>query len=338
MSPKINVTRWLESLCDPKTVAALPIMTNPGIELTRMTVKDAVTDGGNHFKAINALNGKYPQSAACTVIMDLTVEAEAFGAELVFQDDEVPSVTGRLVSDRAEVERLQIPPITTARVPEYLKANRMAVENIGKPVLSGCIGPYSLAGRLFDMTEIMMGIYTDPDTVRLLLEKCTAFILEYCRALKDCGTAGVIMAEPAAGLLPDEDCREFSSVYVRRIVEAVQDDSFAVILHNCGNGGHCTGAMVCTGCRGYHFGNRIDMADALRDCPADVPVMGNLDPVGIFRNSTPEQVYTETYALLEKCGTHPNFVISTGCDVPPGIPFANIDAFYRAVADFNIQQ
>ena len=51
------------------------------------------------------------------------------------------------------------------------------------------------------MTEIMMGIYTEPDTVRLLLEKCTAFIMEYCKALKACGTDGVIIAEPAAGLL-----------------------------------------------------------------------------------------------------------------------------------------
>ena len=67
-------------------------------------------------------------------------------------------------------------------------------------------------------------------------------LLSYCQAIKATGVAGVVMAEPAAGLLSDEDCFQYSSLYVKQIIEAVQDDSFAVILHNCGNTGHCTPA------------------------------------------------------------------------------------------------
>lgn len=29
-------------------------------------------------------------------------------------------------------------------------------------------------------------------------------------------------------------------------------------------------------------------------------------------------------------------VISSGCNTPPNVPFANIDAFYKAVNDFNL--
>lgn len=118
------------------------------------------------------------------------------------------------------------------RLCRFLRSNRdaclsicwptAAAEGIDKPVLAGCIGPYSLAGRLYDMTEIMMAIYTEPDTVLLLLEKCTEFILRYCLAIKETGVAGVIMAEPAAGLLSNEDCQRYSSVYVKRIIDAVQ--------------------------------------------------------------------------------------------------------------------
>ena len=45
----------------------------------------------------------------------------------------------------------------------------------------------------------------------------------------------LIIAEPAAGLLSPEQCAEFSSPYVKKVVDAVQDDNFMVILHNCGN-------------------------------------------------------------------------------------------------------
>lgn len=261
-----NMKQWVGELIASPDRAALPIMTHSGIELIGHSVRDAVTDGEVHARAVLALAERYP-SLASTVIMDLTVEAEAFGAEIHFPEDDVPSVVGRLVCDRAGIEALAIPSLDAGRVPEYLKANELVARASNRPVLSGCIGPYSLAGRLYDMSEIMMGIYIEPDTIRLLLDKCTEFITEYCKALKRAGSNGVLIAEPAAGLLSDDACREFSSVYVRRIVEQVQDDNFAVILHNCGNTGQCTAAMVATGSMGYHFGNGMDMAAALRDCP-----------------------------------------------------------------------
>ena len=156
----MNVDEWIEYIMVSDKKVALPIMTHPGIELLNKRVLDAVTDGEVHFKAVEALNMNYPQSAACTVIMDLTVEAEAFGAQIQFSENEVPNVIGRLVSNYEEVVGLKIPTLDIARIPQYLEANRLAAKGLDKPVFGGCIGPYSLAGRLFDMTEIMMAIYT----------------------------------------------------------------------------------------------------------------------------------------------------------------------------------
>ena len=189
----INMNKWANEIIQEKSRIAIPIMTHPGIEMINKSILQAVTDGETHSKAIIALNEKYP-SAAATVIMDLTVEAEAFGSEIRFTENEVPSVIGRLVYDIDSVTQLRIPSLNNGRIPEYLKANRLTAEKIqDKPILAGCIGPYSLAGRLFDMTEIMMSIYIEPDVIRLLLDKCTQFIIQYCMALKDTGVNGVIM-------------------------------------------------------------------------------------------------------------------------------------------------
>ena len=331
----MNTVQWIGKLNAQRERTAIPIMTHPGIELIGKRIVDAVTDGETHFRAVEALARRFPQAAASTTIMDLTVEAEAFGASLHMSPDDIPSVEGRLVSDYAGIEALRVPSLDEKRIPQYLKADRLAVKQLGIPVFAGCIGPFSLAGRLYDMTEIMMAIYIEPDVVQLLLEKCTEFLLRYCQAIKQTGVAGVIMAEPAAGLLSDDDCQTFSSVHIRRIVEAVQDESFAVILHNCGNTGHCTRAMLAVGAHGYHFGNKADMVEALQSCPADVLVMGNIDPVGVFKQETPEQVYAETSSLLERTAAFPNFILSTGCDVPPRIPIENIEAFYQALFQFN---
>ena len=332
------MNKFAKQLLDSEKRIAIPIMTHPGIEAIGKRVIDAVTDGDVHYQAIRNVTETY-DTAACTVIMDLTVEAEAFGCTISMPEHEVPSVTGRLVYDAETVDKLQIPSLSAGRVPEYLKANRLAIENIqDKPVLSGCIGPFSLAGRLYDMSEIMVGIYIEPEVIQTLLEKCTTFILHYCQELKRLGATGVIMAEPAAGLLSDEDCMNYSTVYVKRIVEAVQDDDFIVILHNCGNKGQCTPAMIASGAAALHFGNAVDMVATLEQCPSDLVIMGNIDPVGVLKQASAKEVYRQTMDLLEKTAGYRNFVLSSGCDMPPLVPDANIRAFYQAVADFNAKK
>lgn len=331
MRAKINMTDWIQQILQADTRPALPIMTHPGIELIHRTVRDAVTNGRIHYEAIQALSKRFPEAAASTVIMDLTVEAEAFGAEVRFADDEVPTVIGRLLEDMDAIEALEIPDMTKKRLPQYLLANKLVAENntSGKPVFSGCIGPFSLAGRLFEMTELMMACYVEPEVAEALLQKCTIFLISYCRALKETGVNGIILAEPAAGLLSNDGCKEFSSIYVKQIVDAVQDDHFMVVLHNCGNTGHCTEAMLHTDAAGYHFGNKINMQAALQNCPPNKLVMGNLDPVSVMKNGTATEVAAEVARLLSECGSYPNFVLSTGCDVPPNVPTKNIQSFYE---------
>lgn len=331
----MDVTQWIKDIISNPERKSMPIMTHPGIDLIGKKVIDAVTDGDIHYQVIKALNERFPNAVACTMIMDLTVEAEAFGAELRMVENEVPTVSTRFLSSFDDVNRLEVPSLDKGRVPQYLKADVLAAANIDKPVFAGCIGPYSLAGRLYDMTEIMMAIYTEPETATLLIEKCTQFLLDYCKAIKETGVAGVVLAEPAAGLLSNEDCYNYSSIFIKQIVDAVQDDSFAVVLHNCGNTGHCTSAMISTGAKGLHFGNRADMVEALGACPANLLVMGNVDPVEVFKMASSEDVFKVTDSLLCNTREFPNFVISSGCDIPPETPLTNIEAFYQAVDEFN---
>ena len=324
------MNKTISKILTTDRIPVMPIMTHPGIELIGKKVIDAVKDGQTHYEAVMALRKRFPQSVASTTIMDLSMEAEAFGANIVFDDNEVPTVSGRMLESAAAVEALQIPSLDAKRVPEYLKANRLAAEELDVPLFGGCIGPFSLAGRLYDMTELMMAMYIEPETANMLLDKCTQFILEYCKQIKASGSAGVVMAEPAAGLLSNDDCQAYSSRFVKTIVDAVQDDNFVVMLHNCGNTGQCTKAMIETGAAALHFGNAIDMAQVLEEVPADIAVSGNINPVEIMKFGTPQQVEDVAKQLIKLADKHNNFILSTGCDVPPETPFENIESLFNA--------
>jgi len=268
--------------------------------------------------------------------MDLSVEAEAFGSPIRFSGMETPTVTGKIVSDEGSIKQLGIPAAGTGRTGEFIKAARLASENITEcPIFGGMIGPYSLAARLYDITELMVDIMLEPDKIHMLLEKCGKFLIEYAKAFKSAGVNGIIMAEPAAGLLSPDDCLKFSSEYIKKIVDAVQDDYFMIILHNCGNTTKLVPSMLAAGAVGFHFGNSVDMSVIMPQIPWGRLAFGNVDPAGVLKNGSVGDVREKTLKVLENTAIYKNFVLSSGCDVPPGTPVANIDAFFDALKEFN---
>lgn len=313
---------------------AIPIMTSLGIELIGAHLGDVFKSGKLQYNCIKALSKRFPSDVMVT-FMDLSVEAEAFGCEMEFSDHEIPTVSRPAVSILDEIEKLAVPTVGEKRTSQTLECARRCAQEIGKPVFGSMIGPYSLAGRLADMTEMMLFAASEPETAHLLLSKATRFLSDYLQALKETGIAGVVIAEPAAGLLSPEMCQEFSSNYLTKMIARVKDDSFMVVLHNCGHTEKQVEAMLSASPDALHVGNAVNILEILRQVPSDIPVMGNLDPVGILKSMDSATVYEATAFLLNRTADFPNYVLSTGCDVPSGVPMENIDAFFKALNDYN---
>ena len=326
----MDMTQWLQRLCESKK--PLPLLSFPGIRfLGDVNVRQMVTNSGLQAACMKAVADRVDAAAAVS-FMDLSVEAEAFGAAIQFFDDDVPAVTGTLISDEEEAEDLEVPEVGAGRTGLYIDAIRLAKAQItDRPVLAGAIGPFSLAGRLVDVSEAMYLCYDEPELLHILLDKCVRFSVAYIRALRDAGADGVVLAEPLAGLISPDQEREFSAPYVRRIAEAVQDGNFPVIYHNCGNYAYLmTDSIRENGCAAYHFGDSVDLKRMLDQMGPDRIVMGNISPSSQFRNGTPGTMGEAVRDLMDRCGGYPNFVPSSGCDVPPGSPWENIEAFFES--------
>ncbi|MCL1820503.1 MAG: uroporphyrinogen decarboxylase family protein [Oscillospiraceae bacterium] len=329
----MNMNNWLKTAAERHK--PMPVLSFPGIQLTGITVPELVRSGKLQAECMKAVADRWDTLASVS-LMDLSVEAEAFGSPVRFSDDEVPTVTGAIVTDEESLAALKIPAVGDMRTGEYVKTISEAKKLISdRPVFAGIIGLFSLAGRLMDMTEIMMLCYEDPELVHGVLEKVTQFQIAYGKALRDAGADGIIMAEPAAGMLSPPLIGEFSTPYVKRVIEAVETENCVFIYHNCGNSTlSLTKEILDTGARAFHFGNAIDLSEMIKLIPSDKLVMGNVDPARQFRNGTPESVHAATLDVLEKCGQYPNFILSSGCDIPPVSPIGNIDAFFAAAREF----
>jgi uroporphyrinogen decarboxylase len=329
-------TRFSRFVMDFPGRLAMPIGAYAGLEITGESVEEVVSVPGSQFKAVMALHERYGTPVVLTA-MDLSAEAEAFGCEIRMSTREIPTVVGRLVTNAAEIAALPdpVPGDARTRVP-IETAWRLAAEvEEGVPILGCMLGPFSLAGRLFGVGEALEATALDPDTIEALLVHVTGFLRQYALAFRETGAWGVIVAEPAAGLLSPDALGRFSAPYIKRIVEIAETSEFSVILHNCGAKIVHLEKTLESGASIYHFGSPMDIAAALGRVGPETIIGGNLDPTAVFHNGTPEAVGEATRALLAATKDYKNFILSSGCDLPPGTRLANLNAFYRAVAEFN---
>ncbi len=309
----------------------VPILSFPSTQLLGISVNELISSADMQAKGMLAISQKCNVGASLNM-MDLSVEAEAFGAKIRFFHDDIPTVEKGIIDDIADAENIFVPEIGAGRTSICIDGVKKAKEKITDiPVFCGVIGPYSLAGRLFDMTELMMECFDSPDEVKTLLSKATEFIIKYINAFKEVGADGVIMAEPAAGLLSPSLAEEFSMPFVQKIFDEINNEDFIICYHNCGNAaGDMLDMISQLNADIIHLGNAIDIKNALEKLPKDKIVMGNVNPV-LFRTGTPDDIRTDVQRVFDECSMHDNFMISTGCDVPAASEWENIDTYFAAI-------
>jgi uroporphyrinogen decarboxylase len=325
-------------LASPQRLA-MPIAVYPGLHISGGTVRQMVTDAAVQTAASLAVRDRYGSPFALSA-MDLSAEAEAFGATIRLEENEVPTVLGRLVSDAAGVAALRVPRPGTHRTQVHVETVRhlVAARRPGQLVLGGVIGPFSLAGRLWGVSEFLELTATDPDTALVLIAKASEYLVQYVKQFKQAGADGVVMAEPTAGLLSPKGLARFSSPLVRGILAEVEADGFGVVLHNCGAKAPHLDAILESGASAFHFGAPMDMAIALDRVGPERVVCGNLDPAGVFVHLAALAVRTRTEQLLAQLGHRRTFIASSGCDIPPDAPLANLDAFIAACRETCVKQ
>ena len=101
-----NMKAWLKEYMEAPVKKALPILSFPGAQLIGHTVDELVRDGHLQALCMEAIAKKYDMGAAVS-LMDLSVEAEAFGAEVIFSEDDVPTMHGALIADEDAADAIQ---------------------------------------------------------------------------------------------------------------------------------------------------------------------------------------------------------------------------------------
>ena len=113
------MTTVSEIVRESKSPLPMPVATFPGAALTGMTVRDLVSDAAKQSMTQIAFHRRFGTHVLMSC-MDLSVEAEAFGAAVSLSDTEVPTVTGRLLKDESAAAAVHVPAVGAGRTQVYI--------------------------------------------------------------------------------------------------------------------------------------------------------------------------------------------------------------------------
>ena len=303
----------------------VPLIGYPGAQLTHSTIKQNGFNSELHYRSIYKLVEMFAPDAIF-YMMDLSLEAGAIGLQIRYPLDESASVEFHPVQQISDLDEYKVlDPIYDARIRSYVETMQLMSHNL-KGVTRGAyvIGPFTLAGLMLGASQVAVATIDNPDLVLATLNYAEDIITRYAKELVNAGADLVAILEPTATFLSPKSFSRFSGNYVNRIARRL--DAMTV-LHICGDTTSLVPAMGKLDIQGLSLDSMVDLAKAAKKIPSDMVLMGNLDPVRIMINESPEGVRAAVRKLLDEMAPYENFVLSTGCDLPQETPLENIQAF-----------
>jgi len=281
---------------------------------------------------------------AAILFSDILTVPDALGLGLYFDPGEGPRFRKPLAGAK-EIEALGI--INTARdLPYVLDAIRLIRRELnGQVPLIGFSGsPWTLAtymiegGSSRDFLKIKGLMYENPALLHVLLSKLADSVTDYLNAQIAAGAQAIQIFDTWGGALSDRAYRDFSLVYMARILRDLTTEAEAravpVIVFTKG-GGVWLEAIADIGCHCVGLDWTLDIGEARRRVGHRVALQGNMDPA-VLRASE-GMVRAEVSSILERYGRGSGHIFNLGHGITPDVDPARVATFIDAVHTLSVK-
>jgi uroporphyrinogen decarboxylase len=192
--------------------------------------------------------------------------------------------------------------------------------------------PFTTAAGLRGTEDFLVDTVVDPalaEALVLAAERGTVPLLD--AIVLAGGLPALVDPLASASVAAPETYRALALPGTRRLVERLQRQDLDVMLHVCGEVEPILSDLAATGADLLSF-DRTSVTVVRDAVGARMRLVGNVSPVTLLSGRAGEVAAETERAVREGAGTPKGFVLSTGCEVPPGCPPENLAAFFRAAA------
>lgn len=265
-------------------------------------------------------------------ISDPTREATDCGAAVEFFEDQPPAIveTKALLASKETLAKLGMPdPVTAKRMSDRLAAAALLKQRLGAlKLIEGWIeGPCAEAADLRGINTLMVDFFDDPDFVHELFEFALQLGIRFARAQIDAGTDMIGVGDAAASLVGPQFYNEYVWPYEKRLVDELHEMGARVRLHICGNISAILEPIGRLGCDIVDLDFMVSVEGARKAMGEGQILLGNIDPVRVLKNGTPESVTRAIAQCHREAG--PRYIVGAGCEIPRDTPSENVQALTR---------
>jgi [methyl-Co(III) methanol-specific corrinoid protein]:coenzyme M methyltransferase len=273
----------------------------------------------------------------CGVVpFDLCVEAEALGCEINvyahLEDILYPTIKKKLIHNEDEME-IAIPSdfIERGRIPLMKESITHIKADIGgeAPIGTYVLGPFTLAGQIMELNDLLKLSFKKPDKVGKLLDVLADAIILVAKEYEKSGVDYVTVREMGAtsDVLSPRVFKNLILPYLQKIFSQLEVNS---VLHICGKTNDIAVSMKESGANAISVDQKNDVAETRKKLGKEALLFGNYDPYNVLVAGTPEKV-RET---IRKCLDDGVSAVWPGCDIWPTVPPENIKAMLDEVKNY----
>lgn len=317
----------------PDRVPAIPIVGQAAARLNGMTMQAELASPETLAESRIACRERFGYDGIY-ISADTWVTAEAMGAPVRHSEDAPTVGTTPLLDDMAAIDRLTAPdPHQDGRLPLIVKAVDIAAARARDQF--AVIGnfdqsPFSLACALRGINQVMLDVVDHPAFVRQLLDICTDSVLRYAKALAAAGAHLVNTGDSPVILAGPRNYTAFGLPCEQTVFDELRACGVLTTLHICGDTTKFLELMAQSRAHSLELDTQVDMVQARAAIPDDMVMIGNIDPVDVLVNGTPDDVRRHVKRLLAASDRLGRFMLSSGCALAPDTPPENLQAFARA--------
>jgi len=264
------------------------------------------------------------------VPFDQTIEAELFGCPVSLGSrDEICAVSGSLCRLEDGPPALPDPGRGRARVVAEAVALLRDRFRSEMAVLGGVVGPFTVAGHLLGISQLLVASLTKPQAVEPFLDAAFRFAVQYAARQVEAGADAIVVEDMAASLdlTSPKIYRNVVLPWQKRLVEAIR---VPVILHICGNNTRILQDLVATGARALSLDAKTDLAAAAAAAQGRCAIVGGVPPIEALLSGTPDTVRAASRESLA-AGVH---ILAPGCGIPPRASGANLKVLVETALEW----
>lgn len=266
-------------------------------------------------------------------ISDPYREAADMGLEVEFPHDNLPLNRTPLIVEPDDLKNIHFPvkgfgPRMTDRLEGIHAMHQQVGDEV--PVMGWVEGALAEAADLRGVTNVMKDLVKRPAWLKDLLEKCAEVEISFACAQIEAGAHIIGLGDAVASLISPRMYREFALPYEQRIFDAIKAKGGIPRLHICGNTTHLLKDIAQSRAEIVDIDSLVDMYQAVSTLDGML-VCGNLNPVSIFLQGTPDQVREGIFANAS-AGAH-SWISAGGCEIPDQTPVENLHAQSQALRE-----